>query len=148
MDDQDQCIIIVAEDDEGDRFLIEKSMRDCGIDRDVQFVADGQALVERLAEASGDDREFALPCLILMDLNMPRMDGREVLRALKRNARLKEIPIVVLTNSSNPDDVSACYRDGASSFFTKPMGYRELVGLMSLLKAYWFQTAELPHPEN
>jgi two-component system, response regulator len=143
-----RCAILVADDDEGDRYLIQKAMEDSGVDGDVQFLEDGQKLVDRLtAQVATQSGTANLPCLILLDLNMPRMDGREVLKVLKSHPDLKGIPVVVMTNSKRPEDVESTYKDGANSFFTKPLNYSGLVSLMSLIKTYWLQTARLPARE-
>jgi two-component system, response regulator len=142
-----QCSILVADDDADDRLLIQKAMKESGVTNGVHFLEDGQKLVDRLAEGlksahPGDHPD--LPCLILLDLNMPRLDGRETLRIVKNHPELKEIPIVILSSSKNPEDVMNSYKEGANSFFTKPLNYRDLVELMGLLKTYWFQKARLP----
>ena len=145
---QQRCSIVVADDDEGDRYLIQKAMEDCGLTADVHFLEDGQTLVDRLTlqlTTATSSRAAQLPCLILLDLNMPRMDGRDVLKTIKSHPDLKGIPIVVMTNSNNPDDVDSTYRDGANSFFTKPLNYSGLVDLIRLLKTYWLETASLPN---
>jgi CheY-like chemotaxis protein len=142
-----RCAILVADDDEGDRYLIQKAMEDSGVEGDVDFLEDGQKLVDRLTGQVAQAGTADLPCLILLDLNMPRMDGRDVLKVLKNHPDLKGIPIVVMTNSKRPEDVESTYRDGANSFFTKPLNYSGLVGLMSLIKTYWLQTARLPARE-
>ena len=142
-----RCAIFVADDDEGDRFLIQKAMEDSGVNGDIQFLEDGQLLIDRLNGQLAATPEAAarkLPCLILLDLNMPRMDGRDVLKVVKNHPDLKRIPIVVMTNSKNPQDVENTYRDGANSFFTKPLNYSDLVGLITLIKTYWLETASLP----
>jgi CheY-like chemotaxis protein len=144
---QQRCAIVVADDDEGDRYLIQKAMEDSGVKGEVQFLEDGQVLVDRLnqdlatAALSGTS---TLPCLILLDLNMPRLDGRDVLKIVKTHPDLKRIPVVIMTNSKNPQDVESTYRDGANSFFTKPLDYTGLVGLMTLLKTYWLERVTLP----
>jgi two-component system response regulator len=143
-----RCIIIVADDDEGDRFLIRKAMEDGGVNSEIQFVEDGQKLLDRLqSSVTMSSDPPPLPCLILLDLNMPRLDGREVLRVIKGDPTLKRIPIVVLTSSKNPADIASCYEHGANSFFTKPLNYSGLVGLMELLKSYWLEAAKLPTAE-
>ena len=142
--------IIVTDDDEGDRFLIQKAMEDSAVNIEIQFIEDGEKLIDRLTRSleSPADAAIPLPCLILLDLNMPRLDGREVLRIVKGTPALKRIPIVVLTNSKNPDDIASSYEHGANSFFTKPLNYSGLVGLMELLKAYWLENAMLPLVET
>jgi CheY-like chemotaxis protein len=139
-------VIIVADDDEGERFLIQKAMEDGGVESELLFVEDGDVLIERLTTQLALARSgvATMPCLILLDLNMPRMDGREVLRTLKSQPDFRWIPIVVLTNSRNPQDVASTYRDGANSFFTKPLTYSDLVDLVRLLKTYWLEAALLP----
>jgi CheY-like chemotaxis protein len=140
-----RCDIVVADDDEGDRYLIQKAMEDIGVNGDVHFFEDGQLLVERLTrQLTAPSNESRLPCLILLDLNMPRMDGRETLKIIKNHPDLKEIPVVVLTNSKNQEDIDGTYRNGANSFFTKPLNYSGLVDLMKLLKTYWLETVSLP----
>ncbi len=142
------CSILVADDDQGDCFLIEKALRANGVENDVRFLGDGQELMDhlddQLKETHPNDAPN-LPGLILLDLNMPRMDGREFLRLVKGHPRLKEIPVVVLTNSDSPEDIVGSYQEGANSFFTKPLDYLELVRLMGLLRSYWFQNAKLPY---
>lgn len=145
---QQRCAIVVAEDDEGDRYLIQKAIEDSGVQGEVHFIEDGQLLVDRLTRQlsiATPPHAPKLPCLILLDLNMPRLDGRDVLKIIKTHPDLKGIPVVVMTNSSNPDDVESTYRDGANSFFTKPLNYTGLVDLMTLLKTYWLERASLPN---
>ncbi len=85
-----------------------------------------------------------LPDLILLDLKMPRKDGREALTELKADQRLRSIPIVVLTTSTARDDISFCYRMGVNSYITKPATFRGLVDLLATICKYWFELAELP----
>ena len=144
----DPCDVVVTDDDADDRYLIKMAMDEIGLADNVLFVEDGASLLERLgtACATGEGHWVgaALPCLILLDLNMPRMDGREVLRALKNDPRFKRIPVVILTNSRNSEDVDSSYRDGANSFFSKPLSYSELVDLIRLIQNYWLRGAALP----
>ena len=144
----DFCSVVVTDDDADDRYLIKMAMDEIGLEGQVHFAEDGESLLERLEAISvngdGDWAGKALPCLILLDLNMPRMDGRETLRALKNDPRFKQIPVVILTNSQSSEDVDSSYRDGANSFFSKPLGYSELVGLVRLIQNYWLQGATLP----
>ena len=141
MTDTRRPSILIADDDAGDRLLIEKALEDCRVDSKVSFVKDGQELLQNLTELV---RSQSPPALVLLDLNMPRMDGRDVLRIVKHDPTLRSIPIVVLTNSSNPTDVVGAYHEGANTFFQKPMDYAGLVGLMELLAKYWLHAAKLP----
>jgi two-component system response regulator len=144
---QRRCEILVADDDEGDRYLLQKAMEDSGVNGDIRFLEDGQLLIDQLNRQLAvmpESNARRLPCLILLDLNMPRMDGRDVLKIVKTHPELKRIPIVVMTNSKNPQDVESTYRAGANSFFTKPLNYSDLVALITLIKTYWLETASLP----
>jgi two-component system response regulator len=137
--------ILVADDDVDQHFLIHKALKEIGADNPVYFLGDGQELIDHLNDhlnSPSPEKPLPLPSLILLDLNMPRMDGYEALKIVKEHEQWKEIPVVVLSTSRNPDDVSNSYEKGANSFFTKPMDYRELVVLMDLLKTYWFRKSQ------
>jgi CheY-like chemotaxis protein len=141
------CSIFIADDDKDDCLLIQKAMLDVGVKNPVQFLEDGQKLLDRLADnlkTPDPNGKPKLPCLILLDLNMPRLDGRETLKRLKKSADLRKIPVVIMTNSKNPEDVENAYKDGATSFLTKPSEFKDLVSIMEQLKIYWFQTVQLP----
>ncbi|WP_339896597.1 response regulator [uncultured Gilvimarinus sp.] len=130
--------LIIAEDDVDDQLLIRDALEENGVlAGDVLFVDDGQALMDRLKAPD------LVPGLILLDLNMPRMDGREALRQIKQDDTLKHIPIVVFTTSSSLQDVKNTYQLGGNTFFTKPTSFDELVRVMSLIKSYWLETALL-----
>ncbi len=142
-----RCSILVTDDDEDDRFLIKKALETGGLKAELHFIEDGQKLLDRLhghLEAVEGQRNPELPGLILLDLNMPRLDGREALRLIKNDHRLRAIPVVILSNSQNPEDIAGSYKDGANSFFTKPLLYQDLLILAGILKTYWLQTAKLP----
>jgi two-component system response regulator len=146
--DQSACPIFVVDDDQDDWFLVKKALRDSGVKNETLFLKDGQFLMDNLGVGSipiDPNEKRELPCLILLDLNMPRLDGRETLKLLKSNEKLRSIPVVILTNSRNPEDIRAAYQEGAASFFTKPSDYKEMVTMMSLINRYWFQTAQLPN---
>lgn len=134
--------IVVADDDEGERYLMERALEDAGIQRPVVFVDSGERLIEFLLKLERSDQP--LPHLVLLDLNMPGMHGREVIQRVKEHSTLRRIPIVVLTNSTNPSDVREAYLRGANSFVTKPFGYDELVSLVGLLHQHWFVAVRLP----
>jgi CheY-like chemotaxis protein len=143
--------ILVADDDKEDRFLIKKAMEAGGLTANLYFMEDGQKLLDNLhdhLDAGNGTKYPGTPCLILMDLNMPRVDGREALRMIKNDPRLKHIPVIILTNSKSPEDVEGSYQDGANSFFTKPIDYQGLVSLAGLLKTYWLQAVTLPSDKN
>lgn len=139
--------ILVAEDDESDRFLIAKALQSNGVGNPVRFLDDGRELVDLLTREAQSPEATSAGCpsyLILLDLNMPRMDGREALKVIKGNAALRCIPTIVLTTSSADEDVVASYADGANSFFTKPVDYAELVQMFALFKKYWLEGVAFP----
>jgi CheY-like chemotaxis protein len=108
-------------------------------------VCDGEQLWEYLRQHGPyGPQDAPRPSLILLDLNMPRKDGREALREIKADPRFRPIPVVVLTTSTAPDDVGFCYTCGASSYITKPVTFREWVKLVQGLAHYWFEVVHLP----
>jgi two-component system response regulator len=137
----------MADDDEDDRELTRDALQDARLAEEMRFVVDGQDLIDYLrrqgpyAEASTDTPR---PGIILLDLNMPRKDGREALAEIKADESLRAIPIVVLTTSKDEDDVHRTYALGANSFITKPVTHTGLVDVMRSLTKYWFDVVELP----
>lgn len=137
--------ILYAEDDEEDRELVLEAMKESRLGNAIVTVGDGEELLEYLQSRGrhagrGDD----LPGLILLDLNMPRLDGREALREIKADARLRRIPIVVLTTSRAEEDILRTYDLGVSSFIVKPVTFAGLVDTVRTLDKYWFEIVELP----
>lgn len=130
---------IIAEDDPDDQLLMTDALAEINVSAaDVTFVPDGQELIETLKSGS------RLPSLILLDLNMPKMDGREALKEIKSSQALNHIPVIILTTSRNEDDVALTYRNGGNSYFTKPPLFDDLVDTMALIKEYWTQKVILP----
>jgi CheY-like chemotaxis protein len=140
--------ILMADDDEDDCLLVREALAEAGQDHDLQIVRDGEALLDYLARSAGGDGAPPRPALILLDLKMPGKDGRQALRELKADPRLRrDIPIVVLTTSAARDDVGFCYAMGVNSYVTKPASFRGMVEVMEVLGRYWFETVELPPEE-
>jgi two-component system, response regulator len=138
--------VLIVDDDLFDCFLINKAIKANGVENHVRFFEDGQALMDHLNEnlkTPSPDQVSELPSLIVMDINMPRLNGHETLKILKANSQLKEIPVVILTSSSAPEDIDHSYQAGANSFFSKPPDYVGLVGIMRLLKNDWLQKSPL-----
>lgn len=129
--------ILLVEDSAPDAMLIRQALREAGVDGTVEVVTDGEQALARL-------RGGAPPDLMLLDLNLPRMDGREVLTEMRRDAALTEIPVIVLTTSSAPHDVHFCYQHGANSYVRKPLGLDRLVDTARKIREFWFDTATLP----
>jgi two-component system, response regulator len=135
--------VLMADDDEDDRLLARDAFGECGVDVDLRFVEDGVELLEYL-RGEGRWSGCPQPSLILLDLNMPRKDGREALVAIKENPALRRIPVVVVTTSKAEEDVLRSYDLGVSSFISKPVTYESLLALIRTLSHYWFQTVRLP----
>jgi CheY-like chemotaxis protein len=142
----DDITILVADDDEEDRLLIEDALKEARIVNKIDMVKDGAELLDYLrAEGAYAGRAGKpLPGLILLDLNMPRMDGREALDAIKSDTKLRSIPVVVLTTSKAEEDIFRTYNLGVNSFVTKPVSFDALVEIMRVLTQYWFQIVQLP----
>ncbi len=138
--------ILIADDDEDDRLLAEDALRENRLVNDLRFVEDGEELMEYLLQQGkySDPRDAPRPGLILLDLNMPRKDGREALQEIKSNDLLRRIPVVILTTSKAEEDILKTYDLGVNSFITKPVTFDGLVELMQLLGRYWFEIVELP----
>lgn len=138
--------ILLADDDADDRAFTLDACRECRFTNDIDAVADGEELFEYLRATgrySGRARR-ANPGLILLDLRMPRMDGFEVLKALKADPALQAIPVVVLTTSQAEEDIVRSYKLGVNSFITKPVTFHGLVQAVRTLGQYWFELVELP----
>lgn len=139
--------ILIADDDMDDCEMIEEALRESRLLNDLHFVHDGEALLTYLNDRwleSPSDRNL-LPGLILLDLNMPKMDGREVLKEIKRHTYLHQIPVIVLTTSQAEEDIVRSYDLGANSFITKPIEFNALVQIMRDLGRYWFEIVALPN---
>jgi CheY-like chemotaxis protein len=142
-------IILIADDDPDDRMLAKEAWEESRLANEVHFVNDGEELMDylyRRGEYAALDAT-SRPGVILLDLNMPRKDGREALREIKADPNLRQIPIVVLTTSKAEEDIYRSYDLGVNSFITKPVTFEALVEVMKTLGKYWFEIVELP-PER
>ncbi len=130
--------IIIAEDDADDRLLIEDALNENNISsEDLMFVDDGEALIETL------DGNTNSPCMVFLDLNMPKKDGRQALKEIKEDKRLKHIPVIVFSTSNSLDDIKTSYQNGVNTYFTKPSKYSDLVEILKTVKSYWWEKARL-----
>ncbi len=138
--------ILLAEDDPDDRLMATEALEESRLANDLRIVEDGEQLMDYLYQrgsyANLDD--WNRPGLILLDLNMPKKDGREALEEIKADPSLRHIPIVVLTTSGEEEDIYRSYDLGVNSFITKPVSFEGLVEIMKTLKLYWFEIVELP----
>ncbi len=138
--------ILMAEDDADDRLLASEALAERRDSNKLVFVEDGCELLEYLrSEGDYAAHPRSLPGLILLDLNMPRMNGLEALARIKEDSRLCLIPVVVLTTSNTETDIVSSYSLGAASFLTKPAAYKDLVSMMSILSDYWTDLVQLPN---
>lgn len=143
---QEKFTILVADDDADDRLLIEDAFQENECSFKVDFVVDGVELMDYLTRKDkfSDLQETALPKVILLDLNMPRKDGRTALEEIKNSEELRNIPVVILTTSNSEEDISKTYGLGVNSFITKPVTFEELVDVVKTLTTYWLEIVELP----
>ncbi|MCU0787603.1 MAG: response regulator [Verrucomicrobia bacterium] len=141
-------VIMMADDDADDRLLVQEALAEAGVSHDLRFAEDGRALLEYLKHPStlAGDEDAPRPELILLDLNMPLKDGREVLRDIRSDSSLRRIPVVVFTTSKADTDIRQMYDLGANSFITKPAAFDDLVRLMRKVAEYWFETVHVPDP--
>ncbi|NUP44957.1 MAG: response regulator [Streptomyces sp.] len=134
--------VLLVEDDPADALLVEEALTDRDIARAISRADDGIEALEYLRDPANPR-----PDLIVLDLNMPRMNGRELLGVLKQDTDLRTIPVVVLTTSSTPDDVSAAYERHANAFVTKPVNLDDFLESVRSIDQFFLETATVPHQE-
>lgn len=149
MNQSTSITILMADDDSEDRMLSEDALKEARLFNDLRFVEDGEELMDYLKRRGKYAEEGAAPRpgMILLDLNMPRKDGREALAEIKHDEELRTIPIVILTTSDADEDILRSYNLGAASYITKPVTFEGLVRVMIALKLYWFDIVALPKPD-
>jgi len=141
--------ILLAEDDPDDQYLISEALDENRLNARLYIVSDGEELLDYLnrREKYQEREKWPMPSLILLDLNMPRKDGREALSEIKADPALQHIPVVALTTSRAEKDVKLTYQSGVSGFITKPVSFSALREVMKSIGAYWLNTTQLP-PEG
>jgi CheY-like chemotaxis protein len=146
MQQSNSITLLIADDDADDRMLIEDAFRESRLANPLVFVEDGEELLHYLRSSGKYDGHALaeMPGLILLDLNMPRMDGRTALMHLKADPVLRRIPVVVLTTSKAEEDILRTYDLGVSSFITKPVTFDGLVDVVRTLNHYWIEVVALP----
>ena len=139
-------IILYAEDDEEDRMLVGEAFEESRLGNELHFVEDGEELLDYLYRRGRyvELSDRSLPGLILLDLNMPRRDGRDALKEIKSHPDLRRIPVVALTTSNSEEDIYCTYDLGVNSFIRKPVTFDALVDMVKTLGRYWFEIVELP----
>jgi CheY-like chemotaxis protein len=142
----DPIVIVLADDDPDDCVLAKEALEESRLANELHVVGDGEELLAYLRheQAYAEPESSPRPGLILLDLNMPRKDGREALREIKADPSLRSIPVVVLTTSRAEEDIYRTYELGVSSFISKPVTFEGLVDVMRVLGRYWFEIVELP----
>jgi CheY-like chemotaxis protein len=136
--------ILVAEDDADDRFLLKATFAEKGIDDKLEFVNDGVELLaylERIHEHKFPNTHY--PGFIMLDLNMPKMDGREVLKIIKEHPIYKKIPVIIFTTTKNDIEIRRCYELGANTYVVKPVGFEALLKVLESIRDYWFDIASI-----
>jgi CheY-like chemotaxis protein len=138
--------ILLADDDEDDCALAREALEANRLANELHIVRDGEELMHYLLREGKycDPKDSPVPGMILLDLNMPRMDGREALIQIKAQPALRHIPVVILTTSQAEQDIFASYNLGASSFITKPVTFPELVKVLGHFRQYWLEIVQLP----
>jgi two-component system response regulator len=140
----DEIFILIAEDDADDRFLLQAAFEENGFKDKLYFVENGVELVEYLYKLTQDGNTGKLPRFILLDLNMPKKDGREVLKEIKQNSVLKKIPVIIFSTTNNEQEMRRCYELGANSYITKPNSFENLIKTVAALRSYWIHTTSIP----
>ena len=146
-DKSESIIILMADDDEEDRLFAEKALKKSKLCNELRFVVDGEELMDYLKRRGkyADPVQSPVPGIILLDLNMPKKDGREALKEIKSDPALKGIPVVILTTSELEDDVRGAYGLGANSYISKPVTMAGMVKVMTEIGKYWFEIVKLPN---
>ena len=146
MEKKNNIVILMADDDEDDQLMARDAFETNRLHNVLYFVKDGLELMDYLRRQGNfsDPSTSPRPGLILLDLNMPLMDGREALKEIKSDPELRSIPVVVLTTSSAEEDIIKTYEYGVNSFITKPVTFQGLVEVIKQTGIYWFEIVELP----
>ncbi len=150
MTNKGTLVILMADDDEDDILLADKALKKGKLVNPLYTVRDGEELLDYLLHrgAYSDPASAPRPGVILLDLNMPKKDGREALKEIKSHADLKDIPVVVFTTSKAEEDIYRSYKLGVNSFITKPVTFENLIEVMHMLGRYWFEIVTLPSEEK
>jgi len=138
--------ILIAEDDADDRYLLQTAFAEVGCSEQIDFVENGIEVLNYLDNIyAGNDIDIkVLPGFILLDLNMPKKDGREVLKELKQHPVFKKIPVIVFTTTKNEIEIKRCYELGANSYIIKPISFDALLKVVENIRSFWFHTASIP----
>jgi two-component system response regulator len=138
--------ILLVEDNQDDYEATSRAFKKANLSNPIVWCKSGQDALDYLKKqgAYKDEPKSARPGLVLLDLNMPGMDGRKTLEVIKQDDTLKQIPVIILTTSSDERDIQSCYQTGANTYVQKPVSFDGLIEAIRRLKAYWFEIALLP----
>lgn len=139
--------ILLVEDNEGDIVLTLEAMKALQLSNCIQIARDGEEAMQYL-QKEGRFENAETPDLVLLDINLPRMNGKEVLAQIKNDEFLMTIPVVMLTTSDSEKDILESYQNHANCYITKPAGYKKFINVVSMIKDFWINIAQLPHKEN
>lgn len=137
-----EVLILIAEDDADDRFLLQTAFEEKGYSDKLEFVENGMELIAYL-DNNHKNKRNNFPKFILLDLNMPKKDGREVLKELKQHTLYKKIPIVIFTTTKNENEIRRCYEMGANTYVVKPSSFSDLLNTIEQIRSYWLDTASI-----
>jgi two-component system, response regulator len=143
-------VILMAEDDDEDKMLARDALEEARVKNPLETVSNGEELMDYLNRKGkfSDPKSSPVPGIILLDLNMPKKDGREALREIKANPELRRIPVIIMTTSSAEEDILRSYDLGVSGYISKPVTFEGLVEVMRSLKRYWLEIVELPQGDD
>ena len=145
MTEKHSITILMAEDDPDDRMMVQDAFEESRLANDLHFVEDGEELMDYLHQKGAYSAMNApRPGVILLDLNMPRKDGRQALKEIKADPQLRRIPVVVLTTSKEEEDIVKSYDMSVAGFIVKPVTFEGLVTVLKTLEKYWLEIVELP----
>lgn len=140
-----KLFILIAEDDADDRFLLQTVFEEKGFTDKIEFVENGVELLDYLEKIHGKQvSEASYPGFILLDLNMPKKDGREALKEIKQHPVFKKIPVIVFTTTKSENEIRRCYELGANTYVVKPVSFDALLKVVEDIRSYWFTTAAIP----
>ncbi|MBS7639835.1 MAG: response regulator [Candidatus Bathyarchaeia archaeon] len=135
--------ILLVEDSMDDALITKRAMSKVNIMGRLIIVNDGEEAL-KLLRREGEYKDFTLPSLIILDLKMPKVNGFEVLRELRRDERLRVLPVIVFTSSDRSEDIELAYRLGCNSYIVKPVRFEDFLRVMEEIKRYWLETSEIP----
>lgn len=142
-------LLLVVENNDEDFEVLDWAFRKIPVEEPVFRCTSGDDALDYLFQSGKyTDPDLApRPALILLDLNLPGTDGHEVLEQIKQDEKLKTIPVVILTTSSNPKDIESCYKNGANSYVVKPVDFKKFLAEIELFYRYWFEVAQIIQPQ-